>query len=776
MSIDGRRSRRPQITPQSSWPSMAASFSFLNTSPAMSSQDSPTASCTPLNSPETLPPPADAHPHCYCPSDPEQSDMDSENRNDELDERCESRSVRDNVEALSGDDNDQDQNPRKRKKYHRHTPQQIQELETLFKECPHPDEKQRQELSKKLSLDSRQVKFWFQNRRTQMKAQIDRHENSILRHENDKLRTQNMQIREAMRNPICNNCGGPAMLGDISLEEQHLRVENARLKEELTRLCSLASRFLGPSMSSMANPISPSLLLELGVGSNVDFAGLSSVWVAPNITAMPDLFSTMTNSLVSASERSMLLELAMAAVEELVGMAQMKEPLWIPMIDSTGETLNFEVYHQGFQRITGVPLMGYVPEVSRETRMVAMNSLALVDTLMNVNAWADMFHCIIAKSATMEIISSGTNGTKNGALQLMNAELRVLSPLVETRKVNFLRFCKEYTNGIWAIADVSVDHIISSTSSYSNCRLLPTGCVVQEMSNGYSKVTWIVHAEYVEAQVHQLLRSLLRSGLALGAGRWLATLQRTCESIAILMSPSISAHDESGAMTAIGQRSMMKLAQRMTNAFCAAVCTAPASPEWSRLESDGTAEDVRVLTRRSGINDPGEPAGIVLTAATTTWIAIPPERLLDFLRDDASRSKWDILSDGRPMVEMVHIAKGQDASNAVSLLRTTASDSEQTGMLILQETSIDASGAMLVYAPVDLAAMHLVMNGGEASYVGILPSGFAVLPDGGGTASLLTVGFQILVNGQTPENSVETANNLISGTIQKIKDGLQYDN
>jgi len=40
----------------------------------------------------------------------------------------------------------------------------------LFKECPHPDEKQRLELSKRLSLETRQVKFWFQNRRTQMKV------------------------------------------------------------------------------------------------------------------------------------------------------------------------------------------------------------------------------------------------------------------------------------------------------------------------------------------------------------------------------------------------------------------------------------------------------------------------------------------------------------------------------------------------------------------------------------------------------------------------------
>lgn len=40
----------------------------------------------------------------------------------------------------------------------------------FFKECPHPDDKQRKELSRELSLEPLQVKFWFQNKRTQMKV------------------------------------------------------------------------------------------------------------------------------------------------------------------------------------------------------------------------------------------------------------------------------------------------------------------------------------------------------------------------------------------------------------------------------------------------------------------------------------------------------------------------------------------------------------------------------------------------------------------------------
>ena len=115
-------------------------------------------------------------------------------------------------------------------------------------------------------------------------------------------------------------------------------------------------------------------------------------------------------------------------------------------------------------------------------------------------------------------------------------------------------------------------------------------------------------------------------------------------------------------------------------------------------------------------------------------------------------------------------------------------------MLILQETWSDVSGALVVYAPVDISSMSVVMNGGDSANVALLPSGFAVLPGispsyhGGQSnsngplvkpdinGSILTVGFQILVNNaptaKLTVESVETVNNLISCTIQKIKAAL----
>ena len=51
-------------------------------------------------------------------------------------------------------------------------------------------------------------------------------------------------------------------------------------------------------------------------------------------------------------------------------------------------------------------------------------------------------------------------------------------------------------------------------------------------------------------------------------------------------------------------------------------------------------------------------------------------------------------------------------------------------MLILQESCTDASGSYVIYAPVDIVAMNVVLSGGDPDYVALLPSGFAILPDG----------------------------------------------
>ena len=62
-------------------------------------------------------------------------------------------------------------------------------------------------------------------------AQHERQDNCFLRAENDKIRCENIAMREALRTVICPTCGGPPVADDY-FDEQKLRMENARLKEE----------------------------------------------------------------------------------------------------------------------------------------------------------------------------------------------------------------------------------------------------------------------------------------------------------------------------------------------------------------------------------------------------------------------------------------------------------------------------------------------------------------------------------------------------------------
>jgi len=111
-------------------------------------------------------------------------------------------------------------------------------------------------------------------------------------------------------------------------------------------------------------------------------------------------------------------------------------------------------------------------------------------------------------------------------------------------------------------------------------------------------------------------------------------------------------------------------------------------------------------------------------------------------------------------------------------------------MLILQESCTDSTGSFVIYAPVDIVAMNVVLSGGDPDYVALLPSGFAILPDGppgngglnpeiGSGGSLLTVAFQILVDSvptaKLSLGSVATVNSLIKCTVERIKGAVACD-
>ncbi|KAM3244030.1 hypothetical protein ACQJBY_055751 [Aegilops geniculata] len=665
---------------------------------------------------------------------------------------------------------------RRKKRYHRHTPRQIQQLEAMFKECPHPDENQRLHLSRELGLEPRQIKFWFQNRRTQMKAQHERADNCFLRAENDKIRCENIAMREALKNVICPTCGGPHSGADDYFDEHKLRMENAHLKEELDRVSSLTSKYLGRPITQLPSmqPLSMSSL-ELSVG------GLGSpVALGPALDLDPLGGSSpfQLPAPVSEMERPMMAEMATRAMDEFIRLAQAGEHLWVKAAGGR-EVLNVDTYDSIFAKPGSSSFRG--PDVhvegSRDSCLVLTSAIALVDTFMDSSKWTEFFPTIVTRARMIDVLVNGMAG-RSESLVLMYEELHVMSPVVPTREFCFLRYCRQIEQGLWAIADVSVD--LQRDARYgappARSRRLPSGCLIADMSNGYSKVTWVEHMETKDkTPINQLYRDLVLSGAAFGAHRWLAALQRACERHACLVTPP---HRDITGVTLEGKRSMMRLSQRMVGSFCASL-SASQQHRWTTLSGPGAGVDdaagVRVMVHRS--TDPGQPSGVVLSAATSIWLPVSCDRVFAFVRDENTRSQWDVLSHGNPVQEVSRIPNGSHPGNSISLLRGL--NASQNSMLILQESCADASGSLVVYAPIDLPAANVVMSGEDPSAIPLLPSGFTILPDGRASSSagsVVTVAFQILVSSlpssRLNAESVATVNSLIGTTVEQIKAAL----
>ncbi|KAG9133339.1 hypothetical protein Leryth_021485 [Lithospermum erythrorhizon] len=694
--------------------------------------------------------------------------------------------------------------PNKKKRYHRHTARQIQEMESLFKENPHPDDKQRLKLSQDLGLKPRQVKFWFQNRRTQMKAQQDRADNGVLRAENENFKNENYRLQAALRNIICPNCGGPGMLGEMGFDEQQLRLENARLKEELGYMCSLVAQYSGRPIQSIAPPSFLTTSLDMGMSliprkfeeqTPVPNCGAEMMTPLPFMHENPNNFPA--GSLILEEEKSMAMELALSFMDELVKMCQMGEPLWLQVDDQSGRhILNVEEYSRMFPC---PPLDIKQPirtEATRHSTVVIMNSITLVDAFLDANKWMELFPSIISRAKTLQVIASGASRNGSGSLFLMYAELQVLSPLVPTRETHFLRYCQQNVEeGTWIIVDFPLDNFHTSYPlSYPYFKRRPSGCVIQDMPNGYSRITWVEHAEVEENSVHQILDQFVSSGIAFGAQRWLAVLERQCERFASLMARNVS---DLGVIPSLeARRNLMCLAQRMVRTFCINMSTAYGQ-SWTSI-SDPTDSTIRITTRK--VTEPGQINGLILTGVLTTWLPYPYYQVFDLLRDEHRRAQLDVLSNGNALQEVAHIANGSHPGNCISILRmNVANNSSQRVELMLQESCTDESGSLVVYTTVNVDAIQEAMTGQDPSCIPMLPLGFVIVPmnhptnnnscnigssegQSSGKAPLaepgclLTVGLQVLTStlptAKVNLSSVNAITHHISSTAEQINAAL----
>lgn len=141
----------------------------------------------------------------------------------------------------------------------------------------------------------------------------------------------------------------------------------------------------------LSSPVGPRPL-ELGVSG---FGGMGQPGAISGVIfgGAGDLLKSIRSP--TEADKPMIIELAVAAMEEMVRMAQMGEPLWTVSLDGTTTILNEDEYIRAFPRGIDPKPSGFKCEASRENAVVIMNHINLVEILMDVVGFSSAFACSI---------------------------------------------------------------------------------------------------------------------------------------------------------------------------------------------------------------------------------------------------------------------------------------------------------------------------------------------------------------------------------------------
>lgn len=148
---------------------------------------------------------------------------------------------------------------------------------------------------------------------------------------------------------------------------------------QIDRISGIATNYVGKPLTSFSHvsPHLPSRSLDPGF-SNL---GSQSGFVGEMYGSGDHLLRSISGP--AEADKPMIVELAVAAMEELMRMAQAGEPLWVPG-EHSAEILNEDEYLRTFPRGIGPKPLGFKSEASRDFAVVIMNHINLVEILMDV--------------------------------------------------------------------------------------------------------------------------------------------------------------------------------------------------------------------------------------------------------------------------------------------------------------------------------------------------------------------------------------------------------
>ncbi|VVB07325.1 unnamed protein product [Arabis nemorensis] len=274
----------------------------------------------------------------------------------------------------------------------------------------------------------------------------------------------------------------------------------------------------------------------------------------------------------------------------------------------------------------------------------SVDASSLAASLMNPAIWPKIFPSIVGEVSTE---------AQHPKVQRINVDfMPQICPLVQTRNVKLLRCWRRIETDTWVIADIS--QYFSSYARHLRPKFMrfPSGCLIQRITNGLSKVTVLEHWVYKEEEY--MNRSDPNSTFAL---KWLNDLQRQYWDNTCLTSiPSIGNHIQ--IFEPICQTNLLKLSSIMVSIFCTGVCGI-AGQKWELLGLFGSVNNIRVLTRDT---QSGAPCNLVSVTGMATMQA-KPETVIGLINRARKQDIWNYLQSVEDMREMIQASSLQAAVN-----------------------------------------------------------------------------------------------------------------
>ncbi|KAK9929310.1 hypothetical protein M0R45_026413 [Rubus argutus] len=471
----------------------------------------------------------------------------------------------------------------KRRKYDRYTTQQLEEFIT---KNPHPDENEKGEMARRLHLQPKQITYWIQNYKTRKRVRFSRGETDALKEEIVKLHAKLKRCEEALTNTTCLVCGGPSNVNKgLDCRSQVLEA--------------------GPNVEKGKSPLEfPEAVQQ-----------------------------TRENFLHTKDGQDLVAKLVVAAMEELVMMAYGGAPLWIPAKKdgppNQPNILNKVEYLRIFPRDPNHSPKKFWPETSRDSAVVLMDPINIVKILMDAKQWSTVFGNIVSKARTLEVLTVGVDESFNEALHEITAEFHLPSPLVLVREHHFIRYCRQYYDNLWVVVDTDLSGVFQDPTVKSYRR--PSGCLIQALPDGYSKVTWVENTEVDDEDIHNLYFPLIISGTTFGAKRWVLTLEGQCQR---LVSSMVTPHNPISLGVIYddkGKQGLCNLARRMMVKFYSDV-SASTDNHWSTSSEYSESGEMQSMVRVNTV-DPGIPMGTIFSAVSSLWWPASPNEIFELLQN-----------------------------------------------------------------------------------------------------------------------------------------------